>query len=225
MAITELFSSFTLGLLTPLTAACVLPLYPGFLSYLSKQFEGDESRRLYALFGLTVVSGVISFMLLLGILFTTFLQSSLTSVIQVVSPIAFGILSAASLLLIFDIDFSSRFSGFQGPDFDIPLANAFGFGFFFGAIVLPCNPAFIATFLARAFLFQNPATSLANFLLFGLGMGFPLLFFSVASSRWSEKIIGFLKTHEKRINQVSGLIMLSVSVYYLVFVFNILGIK
>ena len=39
-------SSFVLGLLTPLTAVCVLPLYPGFLSYLASHIgvEGEESK-------------------------------------------------------------------------------------------------------------------------------------------------------------------------------------
>lgn len=223
--INEIFSSFFLGLVTPLTAVCVLPLYPGYLSYLSRQLKGNESRKTYTLFGILVVAGVLSFMLLLGVVFSAFLQQSLTSVIEVVSPIAFAILGLLSLILIFDLDFQSKFSNFQAPEFENPLMNAFGFGFFFGAIIVPCNPAFISVFFARAFLFSSPATSLLNFGAFGLGIGFPLLMFSVASSKWSEKVISFLKDHETLINRVSGLIMLSVAVYYLIFVFDVIGIK
>lgn len=224
MVLGELLSSFTLGLLTPLTAACVLPLYPGFLSYLSKQFEGDESQRSYALFGMLVVAGVLSFMLALGLIFSTFIQASLTSVIEIVSPIAFGILGVFSVFLILDLDFQKALPNYQGPRFENPLANAFGFGFFFGAIIIPCNPAFIATFFARAFLFESPLTSLLNFGLFGLGIGFPLLVFSLVSAKKSQKVIGFLKTHESKINRGSGAIMLAVAIYYLVFVFNVLNI-
>jgi cytochrome c-type biogenesis protein len=223
--INEIFNSFVLGLLTPLTAVCVLPLYPGYLSYLSKQLEGNESRKTYTLFGILVVAGVLSFMLLLGVVFSAFLQQSLTSVIEVVSPIAFGILGILSLVLILDLDFQSKFSGFQAPEFENPLMNAFGFGFFFGAIIVPCNPAFISVFFARAFLFSSPASSLLNFGAFGIGIGFPLLVFSIASSKWSKKVIGFLTSHETLINRGSGLIMLTVAIYYLVFVFNVIGIK
>jgi len=47
----NLASSFVLGLLTPLTAVCVLPLYPGFLSFLSGKLatEGGSQGRPVAL--------------------------------------------------------------------------------------------------------------------------------------------------------------------------------
>ena len=100
-----LAEAFVLGLLTPLGAVCVLPLYPGFLAYLAGQVSGKEAGRLTIfLFGLVITAGVILFMLILGILFTTVLQVSLTNVINIVSPIAFGILFIISLLLIFNVD-------------------------------------------------------------------------------------------------------------------------
>jgi len=221
----EYGTSFVLGLLTPLTAACVLPLYPAFLAYLSRQFDGGESRHTYALFGTIVVLGVLSFMTLVGIVFSTVLQKSLTSVIEAVSPIAFGLLGLTSIALLLDLDFQKYLPKYDGPESENPLVNAFGFGFFFGAIILPCNPGFIAAFFARAFLFETPISSILNFGLFGLGIGFPLLAFSIASSRWNQKIISIIKTYDSWINRGTGLAMLIVSVYYLIWVFNILGIK
>lgn len=224
MATTEFLSSFLLGLATPLTAVCVLPLYPGFISYLSKQFDGSESRRTYALFGSLVVAGVMSFMLALGVVFSTVIQTSLTGVIEIVSPIAFGLLGVFSIALILNLDFHRFIPESSTPRFENPLANAFGFGFFFGAVIIPCNPAFIATFFARAFLFETPLTSLLNFSLFGLGIGFPLMIFSLLSSTKSQEVISLLQKHEELINRGSGLIMLTVSVYYLVFVFGVFGL-
>jgi cytochrome c-type biogenesis protein len=222
--ISEFFQSFLLGLATPLTAACVLPLYPGFISYLSNQLDGDVSKKTYAMFGGLVVGGVLAFMLILGLLFTTVIGTSLTAVTQVVSPIAFGLLGAISLFLIFDLDFQSILPSIRGPRFEDPLKNAFSFGFFFGAIVLPCNPGYIAVFLARATLFNSPVSSLGNFILFGFGMGFPLFAFTLASVSKSKEIIGFLTEHERFINSGSGLLMLGISLYYLIFVFNILPV-
>jgi cytochrome c-type biogenesis protein len=222
MTLTELLNSFLIGLATPLTAVCVIPLYPGFISYLSKQFEGEESRSTYALFGSIVVLGVITFMLLTGLIFSTLIQASLTNVIETVSPIAFGILGLMSIAMILNLDFQKFIpSGDRSPEFENPLLNAFSFGFFFGAIILPCNPAFIATFLARAFLFETPITSLLNFSLFGLGIGAPLMIFSIISSAKSQKVIKILQKHENLIHRGSGLIMLGISLYYLVFVFQI----
>ena len=93
----NIVTSFILGLLTPLTAVCVLPLYPGFLAFLSNKFSGKESRRTFFLFGLTILSGIIIFMILLGLIFTTVLQKSLTNVIGIVSPIAFVILGLTQM--------------------------------------------------------------------------------------------------------------------------------
>ncbi len=218
----DIATSFILGLLTPLTAVCVLPLYPGFLAFLSNKFSGTESKKTFFLFGLTILIGIIVFMILLGLIFTTILQKSLTSIIGIVSPIAFAILGIISLALIFDTDFS-RFvpkTNVQTGNKN-PIKNAFIFGFFFGAIVIPCNPAFIAAFFARALLFENFISSMSNFLAFGIGLGTPLLILSLISGQWSEKIIGFLTKNKRAINLISGLIMLGISIYYLVFVFGI----
>ena len=221
--ITEFITSFLLGLATPLTALCVIPLYPSFISYLSNQLEEDTGRKTYTLFGVLVVAGVISFMSALGLVFSTFIQTSLTSVIEIISPLAFGLLGVMSLAMIFEFDFQRYMPSGTSPEFENPLMNAFSFGFFFGAVIIPCNPAFIATFFARAFLFETPFSSLTNFFLFGLGIGFPLLAFSVISSAKSQEIIGFLKKHESLVHKGSGTVMLAISLYYLVKVFEVFG--
>jgi len=221
MVLGELSTSFLLGLATPLTALCVIPLYPGFISYLSQQLDGDTNQKTYLLFGLLVVAGVISFMLALGLVFSTILQASLTSVIEIVSPIAFTILGIMGLAMILNLNFQSYLPSKTTPQFQNPLLNAYSFGFFFGAIIIPCNPAFIATFFARAFLFTNPINSILNFTLFGLGIGFPLLTFTLLSQPKSQQIIQTLQKHKIKINKTSGLIMLGISLYYLTQVFNI----
>jgi len=229
--ITDFLTSFVLGLLTPLTAVCVLPLYPGFLAYLANQFtpstqtkENQEvNRKQYALFGLLITLGVILFMFLLGIIFTTFLQVSLTNVIGIISPIAFAILGVISILLILDVDLSRFIPKPKTPQSKSPMFNALIYGFFFGAIVIPCNPAFIGAFFARAFIAQNALSSILNFIFFGFGLGFPLLAFSLISQNWSQSIILFLTKHKTKINRTAGIIMLIISVYYLTCVFSVFG--
>ncbi|MFB6218056.1 MAG: cytochrome c biogenesis protein CcdA, partial [Halobacteriaceae archaeon] len=153
-------ATFLTGLATPLGAVCVLPLYPGFLAYLSNQ-EGDVS---VARLGLLVTAGVLLFMGLLGVVFSTLLQTSLTRVIGVVSPIAFGLLAGLGLLLLADVDVGKWFPSVDPPQSEYPRLTALGYGFFFGAIIIPCNPAFVALFFARALLFADPVASLAQFL-------------------------------------------------------------
>jgi cytochrome c-type biogenesis protein len=219
--------SFILGLLTPLTAVCVLPLYPGFLSYLSTQLSQQKNIRqqkyFLPLFGVIISIGVILFMFILGLLATTLFQISLAKVIGIVSPIAFLILAFISLLLILNVDLSRYMPQIHTPVTKKPLLSAFIFGFFFGAIVIPCNPAFIAAFLTRTALITNPITSIAHFLLFGLGLAFPLLLFSLISTTASASIIYFATKNQRWINRIAGIIMLAISLYYLIFVFHIFG--
>lgn len=222
--IAELGAAFALGLLTPLTAACVLPLYPGFLAYLSNQLTGREDKKVLALFGVVITAGVILFMFLLGLLFTTVLQISLTRVIQVVSPLAFSILFLISLLLIFNIDIGRFLPKARTPrGIKNPWINSFSFGFFFGAIVVPCNPAFIAVLFTRTISTIGFIENLLSFVFFGLGMGAPLLAFSLVSTARSAKVIAFLTDNRRIINLLAGSFMLIISLYYLICVFTVLG--
>jgi len=222
--IENIATAFILGLLTPITAVCVLPLYPGFLAFLSNQLKTKSAKQVPLwVFGALVTLGVVVFMLLLGLIFTTILQVSLTDVIGIVSPIAFGFLGVISILLILDYDMGKIFPKVQAPLTKHPMLNAFLFGFFFGAIVVPCNPAFIAALFARAVATMGYAENIFSFLSFGLGLGAPLLAFSIVSTAASTKVIGILTKHKTIINRVSGVLMLGVSLYYLIFVFHVFG--
>lgn len=218
----QLAGTFALGLATPLTAVCVIPLYPGFLAYLSGQ--ADDARLSVGALGALVAAGVVSFMLGLGLLFTTVLQTSLTDVIGVVSPVAFAVLGIASLFLLADVDIGHYLPTVEPPQSTHPVASAFGYGAFFGAIVVPCNPGFVAIFLARSFLFTDPVGSLANFLAFGGGIAAPLVALAVVSTRWQSAVLGGLTRHQSLVNRVTGATMLVVSVYYLVVVFEVVSL-
>jgi len=220
----DLAESFVLGVLTPLGAVCVLPLYPGFLAYLSNRLAGREVRRSTILaISLAVTGGVIVFMFLLGILFTTVLQVSLTRVIGIVSPIAFGILVVLSLLLLLDVDFSRLLPHAKVPKAKSPWLSAFLYGLFFGAIVIPCNPLFIAVFFTRSASVLGFGENLLRFLAFGLGIAAPLVAIAALSTAASGAVIGFLTKHKSLINRIAGAIMLGISIYYLLFVFRIFG--
>tara|TARA_Y100000310_G_C20637940_1_gene792262 strand:+ start:393 stop:1061 length:669 start_codon:yes stop_codon:yes gene_type:complete len=221
MDLVNLWVSFLAGLFAPLGAVCVLPLYPGFLSYLSGQIRGKDEKGKIVLLGFVVTFGVIVSMFIFGLIFTFILQESLTNAIGIVSPIAFGILALVSLLLIFDVDFSRFFPKVTAPILMNPWLSALIFGLFFGAIVLPCNPASLIVLFAISSGVSSFLLNLIGFVLFGLGMALPLLLFAVISSQYSVQVIGFLTRNKRGINLVAGLIMLVIAIYYLVFVFEI----
>jgi cytochrome c-type biogenesis protein len=216
----EAVTSFTLGLATPLSAVCVIPLYPGFLAFLSNQ--GEDGRSVAALAAL-VALGVVAFMGVVGILFTTLLQTSLTAVVEVVSPVAFGLLALLGVVLIADLHPQSRLPTLEPPSTRYPSLSAFVYGAFFGAIVLPCNPGFISVFFARAFLFSDPVASITNFGAFGIGMGTPLLLFGVVSEPFRNRVLTALTTHRRAVNVGTGVVLLAISLYYLLVVFEVVG--
>lgn len=225
---TRLLELFLIGVGTPLTAVCVLPLYPAFVAYLANggtdAGNGADDARSPLLLGVLVVAGVLSFVALVGVAFTTVLERSLTPVIEVVSPVAFGVLVLIGVALLLDLEVFSRIPTVDPPQSRHPTATAFGYGFFFGAIVLPCNPGFIALFFARVpILFDSRLGSLLGFLAFGLGIGAPLLAFAVLSESAGRRMTRTLARYSGPINRVTGAIVLAVSVYYLVAVFDVLG--
>lgn len=216
----EAATSFALGLATPLSAVCVVPLYPGFLAFLSNQGESAPS---VATLSVIVVAGVVAFMSAVGVVFTTLLQESLTAVVEVVSPIAFGLLAILGAVLITGFHPQSRLPAASPPQTRYPSVSAFAYGAFFGAIVLPCNPGFISVFFARAFLVSNPVTSVANFGAFGIGMAAPLLGFGIVSEPWRDRVLGALTRHRRGVNIATGSVLVAVSAYYLVVVFEVFG--
>jgi cytochrome c-type biogenesis protein len=60
-----------------------------------------------------------------------------------------------------------------------------------------------------------------SFIFFGIGIAFPLFFLSILSLASGKRMISFLLKYKKLINVFSGLIMLIISIYYLVFIFKI----
>lgn len=212
--------SFLAGLLAPLGAVCVLPLYPGFLAYLAGKLSVKEAKKIIILLGVIVTLGVLVSMLIIGLIFS-FLQESLTKAIGIISPIAFGILAVLSILLIIGVDVTRFVPKTTAPVLKNPFASSFIFGLFFGAIVIPCNPAPLIVLFAISTSTVSFITNFLNFLFFGLGMGLPLLLISFISAAKSQIVIGFLSKHQRVINVIAGIIMLGVSLYYLIFVFRI----
>lgn len=217
----DISSSFILGLLAPLTATCILPLYPGFISFLSNQKEGSKNKSL--ILGVFVSIGLILFMLLLGLLFTTLFQISLTKIISIVSPIAFGLLAIFSILMIFNIDLIKNVRTINAPTSKNPKLAALLYGLFFGAIIIPCNPGIIAIFFSRAVSTTGFLGNMVSFLAFSIGMALPLLILAGLTQSFSSQILKFLTKNKRWINLVAGLIMLIISLYYLIFNFKVFG--
>ncbi|MEF8779833.1 MAG: cytochrome c biogenesis protein CcdA [Haloferacaceae archaeon] len=214
---------FWIGVATPLTAVCVLPLYPAFVSYLASAGGDDGRRRSPAVLGLLVVAGVISFMAVVGYLFVVVLGAGIEGgFVGRFGPWVFAVLALVGAVLLVDPAGFSRLPSLEPPHTEHPHVSAFAYGFFFGGVVIPCNPGFIGLFFARqAVLFEGAVQNMVGFLLFGLGIGAPLLAFAILSESLGRRVTRTLARYSNPINRLVGGFLLFVAVYYLAFVFAV----
>jgi cytochrome c-type biogenesis protein len=219
--VTSWWISFLAGVFTPLGAVCVLPLYPGFIAHLAGQLPGNPSRRTILLLGCLVAVGMVGSMLLTGFVFISILQFSLSDAIRILSPIAFILLVGISIFLIAGKDPGKYVPSNCLPEIRSPILTAFVFGFFFGILALPCNPGPIIVLFALSVNSFSFMINLVNFILFGIGMALPLIFFSVITASRSDQVIHFFTENRRIIQRIAGILMLVIALYYLGYIFGI----
>ena len=211
--------AFLAGIYAPVGSPCVIPLFPGFLAFLAGKSGGiDRTHSMFSL-GLVVAASVIVSMLAFGVIFVALVQVSLARFLSVISPVAFLVLAAFSVILILDLDLSRLTGGVALPRSGKPVLDAFLLGLFFGIIILPCNAVAVVALLAIGTTTTGLLANLGSFLSFGIGMSLPLLVFAGISEARSREILAWLSRHRRIINTAAGVVMLGVSLYYLLVVF------
>jgi len=217
--IAEIITTFFIGIAATINP-CVLPLYPGFLAYLSNQAKKVGKKSFSILAGLLVLAGVLTFMLAVGLVAASF-GFSINKFISIASPIAFVILIILGILLIFNFDFSRFTPKIKSPVGKNPYANAYVFGLLYGPIVIPCSGPLALT----VFVYSATVTGLLGkiflFLVFGLGFGLPLLALSLLSVAKGNWLIEKLNSHKKMINRIAGILIVVFAFYELIYVFRV----
>ncbi len=208
-----LLSSFSIGLLAT-TSPCVLPLYPGYLAYLSGGLKATSGKVRYLL-GIAVLAGVLTMMLLLGMLIAA-LSISVGRALSIVVPLADGLIILLGLLLLFGVNPFIRLPQVRVPALSNPLLNAYIYGFLYGPIALPCSGPFVVSIFALSLTPAELFEKLTVFLGFGLGFGLPLLLLSLLSGASQRAITGFFTRHTRWVNLVGGLLLIGLGLYDLV---------
>lgn len=204
-------TSLSLGLLAT-TSPCVLPLYPGFLAYLSGGQTALGSRWGRYFLGLFVLAGVLSMMLALGGLIAL-LSVSVGRALAVIIPLADMAILALGVMLLLNINPFKSLPQVQAPLISHPFVNAFLYGLLYGPIALPCSGPLVVGIFAISFTAEQALGKLAVFIWFGLGFGLPLLllsFISAASQRWLTRQFVM---RARLINTMGGLLLVAVSAY------------
>jgi cytochrome c-type biogenesis protein len=203
-------ASFGLGLLS-MASPCVLPLYPGFLAYLSGQTELISPTR-RALLGPLVLAGVLTMMLGLGAVIAA-LAISVGRALAIVLPLADLAILGLGIALLLDHNPFVGLPQLRIPLVRRPLVNAYVYGLLYGPIALPCSGPLVVAVFALSLTVGEAVDKLWVFLWFGIGFGTPLLVLSVLSARLQRSLTRAFARESRRINALGGALLVGVAVY------------
>jgi cytochrome c-type biogenesis protein len=205
-------TSFSFGLLAT-ASPCVLPMYPGFLAYLSGQAGSGQSRQRYFA-GLFVLAGVLTAMLALGALIAA-LSVSIAKVLAIVIPAAIAAIALLGVLLLLDRNPFYRLPQVRVPLLRRPALNAYAYGLLYGPIAMPCSGPLVVAIFVYSFTLGEALSQLWAFLWFGLGFGVPLLVISLLSGAVQRDLTRWFAVHRRALNLVGGTLLLAIAAYAL----------
>ena len=203
-------TSFSFGLLAT-ASPCLLPLYPGFLAYLSGQ-AGSEQGRLRYFLGLSVLAGVMTMMVVLGGLIAL-LAVSIGRALAILIPLAVAAIMILGVLLLLDRNPFYRLPQIKVPLLRRPILNAYVYGLLYGPIAMPCSGPLVVAIFVYSFTIGEAVSKLWVFLWFGLGFGVPLLALSLVSGALQRQLTRWFALHSRAINVVGGLLLIGTAIY------------
>jgi len=199
-----------LGLLAT-TSPCVLPLYPGFLGYLSGQAGTGAGRQRYFL-GCFVLAGVLSMMLALGALIAV-LAVSIGRILVYVIPLTDMVILVLGMLLMLNWNPFKVIPHIRVPVLRHPFLNAYIYGLLYGPLTLPCSGPLVVSIFALSLTVGEALSTLWLFLWFGVGFGMPLLILSLLSGALQHQLTSLFARNSRLINTISGLLLIGTALY------------
>ena len=211
----DLVTAYGLGLASA-ASPCLIPLYPAFLAFLTGasgvEPGSGEARRISGFLGLAVLIGLLTSMLLIGLLV---LAASLpmSEILGFAIPAIDLLLIALGIMLLAGVNPFLRLPQVRVPGTRGPLSQAYVYGFLLGPLALPCAGPFLIALLAIAVGAVESAGALATFVVYGFGFGLPLLLLSVLARARQDSVVRFLARHHRAIEIVSGLLLIGAGSY------------
>ena len=204
-----LIVAFIAGLVSFLSP-CVLPIIPGFLSYLSgiSTSEADSSRGRFMIF-LNTIFFVLGFTLvfsILGVLINGVFADAAFGIRDWLGKIGGTIIILFGLVLmkVIKLPFLEKERKFRVKKFSITYVTSFMFGLAFAAGWTPCVGAVLASILTLAAVSANNAFSLL--IAYSLGLTLPFLITGLFVSRMQGLILKYEKSLS-HVNVVFGIVL------------------
>ncbi|MHB8132623.1 MAG: cytochrome c biogenesis CcdA family protein [Anaerolineaceae bacterium] len=209
----QILTSLGLGILAS-ASPCILPLYPGFLAYLSATRTNEKYSRQYLL-GFFVLAGVLTMMLTMGLVISLF-SISIGRGLAIIIPIANFVLIILGIFLLIDKNPFMAIPQLKVPGLKNPLSKAFVYGLLYGPIALPCSGPLVVSVFAFSLTTAEALNRLNVFLWFGLGFGLPLLILSMISGVMQRRITRWLALKSRIINIFAGILLIGIGFYNLI---------
>jgi cytochrome c-type biogenesis protein len=205
-----LLLTYGLGLASA-ASPCLLPLYPAFLAYLTaaagRQAGSGGARRVSGFLGLAVLAGLITSMLLIGLLVVA-ISAPISALLGFAIPIVDTLLIVLGVLLLVGINPFLKAPAIAVPGARGPLSQAYLYGMFLGPIALPCAGPFLIATLAISVGASETIETMGTFVVFALGFGLPLVLLSVLARARQDTVVRFLARRHRQIEIVSGVLLI-----------------
>ncbi len=209
----ELLQAFILGNSAILTNVCLLPLYPGLIAFLAGNAQNERARRATKWLGLLVLAGVLTLMLLVGALLYVF-RASFGAVLPWLLPLIYVVVIALGVLMLSGRNPFTRLQTAQMPALQNPYLAAYVYGLLLGPMTLPCaGPIVVSAFLLGAGSTMNLVNSLAYFLAFGIGFGWPLVVLPILAQPFQRRFTKWMTTNYGLLTRLSGALLIAIGLF------------
>ena len=200
---------------------CVLPLYPGFLAYITAPTAAGASdgaapamRPPPAAAAFVVWLGVVTGMVALGAILAL-LSLSLGRVLSVILPVIDLVIILLGLLLIAG---RNPFAAVPQPDprrfgASGPYVGSFLYGLLFAPIALPCSGSFLIAIFVTSLTIGDAARQLAFFAAFGVGFGLPLFALGLVGQARGRQLAAGIVRWERPIQLALGLALVLIGLW------------
>jgi cytochrome c-type biogenesis protein len=207
----EYLQAFVLGNAAILGNVCMLPLYPGLMAMLASR-AADSKAKGIRFMGAIVLAGIISVMVATGALLHS-VRTSAAEVLPVALPVLYGLVLVLGVAMLFGRNPFARMSSTQAPILKSPNGTAFVYGMMLGPMTLPCTgPLIISAFVIGGASGTGALLdSVAYFIAFGLGFGWPLVLLPIIAAPLQRRMTRFLTSNHKAISIVSGVLLIAVA--------------
>ena len=195
---------------------CLLPLYPAFLAYLTGASGAEagtgKARRISGFLGLAVLAGLITSMLIIGLIVVA-LSAPIGQLLGFAIPAIDALLIALGVMLLAGINPFMKVPSVRVPGASGPTSQAYIYGMFLGPIALPCAGPFLIVTLAISVGAAETIGTMLTFVVFALGFGLPLVLLSVLARARQDTVVRFLAKHHRKIEIVSGVLLIGAGIW------------